>query len=252
MNCFFTTDIDEKPKETALQSKSYSNLLIDLINKYSSLTRAKRVLAWIMRFITKARNLSTAVQPETAHTDRVLSTYLTTSELLASNNMIVKFMQRCEFEEEYKLLTKGKMVNNKSPIYKLNPYIDNEGILRVGGRLNKTSLPIGMKNPIILSRNGRLTQLVIAQAHVATLHGGSRLTLAYRRQRYWIIGGTRAVKNQLHHCVRCKRYKPTDNYQIMADLPPQRVQPSRPFTHTGVDFTGHVDVKLNKGRGVKT
>jgi hypothetical protein len=38
----------------------------------------------------------------------------------------------------------------------------------------------------------------------------------------------------------------------MADLPPQRVTPSRPFTHTGIDFTGHVEVKANKGRGIKT
>ncbi|CAK1583264.1 unnamed protein product [Parnassius mnemosyne] len=39
----------------------------------------------------------------------------------------------------------------------------------------------------------------------------------------------------------------------MSDLPQQRTTPSRPFTHTGVDFTGHVEIKLNKGRGgVKT
>ncbi|XP_026744683.1 uncharacterized protein LOC113506020 [Trichoplusia ni] len=38
----------------------------------------------------------------------------------------------------------------------------------------------------------------------------------------------------------------------MVDLPQQRATPSRPFTHTGVDFTGHVEIKLNKGRGVKT
>ncbi|XP_075991105.1 uncharacterized protein LOC142986474 [Anticarsia gemmatalis] len=38
----------------------------------------------------------------------------------------------------------------------------------------------------------------------------------------------------------------------MADLPKERVTPSRPFTNTGVDYTGHVEVKINKGRGVKT
>lgn len=38
----------------------------------------------------------------------------------------------------------------------------------------------------------------------------------------------------------------------MADLPRPRVNPSRPFTNTGVDFTGHVDVKANRGRGVRT
>lgn len=38
----------------------------------------------------------------------------------------------------------------------------------------------------------------------------------------------------------------------MGDLPTARSNPSRPFHHTGVDFTGSVLVKASKGRGVKT
>lgn len=38
----------------------------------------------------------------------------------------------------------------------------------------------------------------------------------------------------------------------MGNLPSARITPSRPFTHTGVDFTGNVEIKINKGRGVKT
>ncbi|XP_045498277.1 uncharacterized protein LOC123696249 [Colias croceus] len=38
----------------------------------------------------------------------------------------------------------------------------------------------------------------------------------------------------------------------MGDLPGARTNPTRPFYHTGVDFTGHVDVKSSKGRGIKT
>ncbi|XP_026331298.1 uncharacterized protein LOC113238676 [Hyposmocoma kahamanoa] len=38
----------------------------------------------------------------------------------------------------------------------------------------------------------------------------------------------------------------------MANLPEPRVTPSRPFTHAGVDFTGQVELKANKGRGIKT
>ncbi|XP_063629703.1 uncharacterized protein LOC134801103 [Cydia splendana] len=38
----------------------------------------------------------------------------------------------------------------------------------------------------------------------------------------------------------------------MGDLPASRSNPSRPFEHTGVDFTGHVFLKANKGRGIKT
>ncbi|KAJ2948490.1 hypothetical protein O0L34_g7738 [Tuta absoluta] len=38
----------------------------------------------------------------------------------------------------------------------------------------------------------------------------------------------------------------------MGNLPPARITPSPAFTHCGVDYTGAVDVKLNRGRGVRT
>ncbi|XP_043466349.1 uncharacterized protein LOC122501140 [Leptopilina heterotoma] len=38
----------------------------------------------------------------------------------------------------------------------------------------------------------------------------------------------------------------------MGDLPDFRVTPSRPFSHTGVDYAGPYDVKLSPGRGCKT
>ncbi|CAH2215889.1 jg21910 [Pararge aegeria aegeria] len=38
----------------------------------------------------------------------------------------------------------------------------------------------------------------------------------------------------------------------MGDLPGARTDPAPPFYHTGVDYTGFVDVKASKGRGVRT
>ncbi|XP_049692380.2 uncharacterized protein LOC126053693 [Helicoverpa armigera] len=116
--------------------------------------------------------------------------------------------------------------------------------------LNKHS-SMSRKHPIILSNKNRLCELLIKQAHEATLHGGARLTLAHLQNRYWILGGMNTVKKQLIKCVRCHRFKTSRDSQLMADLPKPRVTPSRPFTHTGVDFTGQVEVKANKGRGIK-
>lgn len=35
----------------------------------------------------------------------------------------------------------------------------------------------------------------------------------------------------------------------MADLPSTRVTPSRPFTHTAIDYSGFIKVRSSKGRG---
>ena len=143
-------------------------------------------------------------------------------------------------------------MRSNSKLISLNPYLDDKGLVRVGGRLENTTLRYSAKHPIILSKSSRLTELVIDQAHRTTLHGGPKLTLSVIRDTYWIVSGVQTVKKQLRNCIKCRRFKQEIGQQIMADLPQARVTPSRPFTNTGVDFTGHIDIKLSKGRGVRT
>lgn len=224
----------------ARQDIGTGSVIGTLLENCSAYTRALRVIAWVFRFVSRLRGK----QPET--------TYLSATELNQSADRLVKYAQQIQFEEEIKQLRKDKTVSAKSKIFKLLPYLDESGILRVGGRLKHSNLPLNMKNPIILPHTGKLTQLVVEHAHAMTLHGGARLTLAHIRQNYWIISGNRAVKTLLRRCVRCHRYNLTEHHQLMGNLPQPRVTPSRPFTHTGIDYTGHVDVKSNKGRGVRT
>ncbi|XP_075990293.1 uncharacterized protein LOC142985936 [Anticarsia gemmatalis] len=173
-------------------------------------------------------------------------------EITEATEFLLRRVQREYVGEEIECLTKKKPISNKSSLLKLTPFLDENGLLRVKGRLINSILPSETKHPVILPAAGRLTELIIREAHHTTLHGGARLTLAHLRLKFWIIGGNRTVKKELRQCIKCHRYKPHKNNQLMGDLPKERVTPTRPFTNTGVDFTGHVDVKINKGRGVKT
>ncbi|XP_050557832.1 uncharacterized protein LOC126911988 [Spodoptera frugiperda] len=109
-----------------------------------------------------------------------------------------------------------------------------------------------MKHPLIIPNNTHLSDLLIKQGHQMTLHGGARVTQAWLRHQYWILGGNRAIKKCLRNCVKCRKHDPIKHEQLMGDLPLARSNPTRPFFHTGVDFTGFVDVKASKGRGIKT
>ncbi|CAK1589887.1 unnamed protein product [Parnassius mnemosyne] len=238
-NPMYTTNEEEKQVLVAQKAKEEekSYILPQLIEKQSSFTRLVRILAWILRV---KKDKTKQRQP-----------YLTISELQTATNLLIKHVQSAEFKDDINNITQNKQVPKKSPLSKLNPFIDKNGILRVDGRLELANITYNMKHPIILPNRSRFTQLLIDSAHKITFHGGARLTSAFIRQKYWIVGGNRTIKRLIRTCITCRRYAPSIQPQIMGDLPEARTNPSRPFYHTGVDYTGYVDVKASKGRGIK-
>lgn len=237
-----TEDI-KRPKQICATQMS-SQIIEELLQRHSSITGAVRALCWISRFINKIRGKT------------ITNTYeptLSTSEINNARIAFIKLVQSKHFEKEIAQLKLTGMINKKSRILNLSPFLDNNGILRVGGRLEQSRLLTStQKHPTILPSKDRFTDLIVHQAHLNTLHGGPRLTLSHIRDKYWIIQGMRTVKGHTMKCIKCHRFKSTSNHQLMANLPSTRITPSRPFLHTGVDFTGQVEVKANKGRGIKT
>ncbi|XP_028169944.1 uncharacterized protein LOC114359669 [Ostrinia furnacalis] len=233
----------ETKKSNVNVALTYKNdLVVQLLHECSSTLRMATTIGWLSRFTQWLRNKQIPRQ-----------SYLSTTEMQCALNLIIKTVQSMEFEDEIEQLQNQNKVKSCSKLASLNPYIDpHDGLLRVGGRLNNSSLSQSSKHPIILSSHSKFTELIIQQAHTVTLHGGPSLTLSYIRDKYWILSGLRTVKRELRKCVKCRRFKEEKKTQMMADLPQPRVTPSRPFTHTGVDFTGHFDIRANKGRGVRT
>lgn len=241
-NMTFSTDEEVRKQVNAVSKviSDSSSIIEDLLDRYSSFTKATRIVAWIRRLLTPV--VCKQRQPR----------FLGLLELRAAKFIIIKHVQRIEFHEDIECLLRNKKVNSQSKIACLNPFLDEEGTLRVKGRLRNANISTEMKYPIIISYSGRLTELLIEQAHELTFHGGPRLTMSFLRQRYWIVKGNRAVKKQLLKCVTCRKQTPIKLQQIMGDLPDFRTNPAPAFYHTGVDLTGFVPVKANKGRGIKT
>lgn len=76
-----------------------------------------------------------------------------------------------------------------SHVLTLNPFLDHKGILRVGGRLNKSELSYEAKHPILLSHTHFVTKLIIDDIHKKRYHAGVSSTLAGVRERFWITRG---------------------------------------------------------------
>ena len=135
---------------------------------------------------------------------------------------------------------------------KLAPFIDQHGVLRVGGRLQESGLPYSKRHPVILPKQCHLSRLVIEWAHQSCLHGGQALTYAQVIQRAWIIGGRHKTKSFIRHCLKCARSNPRPSTQLMGNLPAERVTRERPFSRIRLDYAGPFQIKASKGRGIRS
>ena len=94
---------------------------------------------------------------------------MTVKDLQRAELLLIKDVQRHAFPEEVKALEthkkeqrgeihskEGKLTKRSSPIHRLDPILDKDGIQRVGGRLSQTSLAY-----VVLPKKGHLTDLIV-------------------------------------------------------------------------------------------
>ena len=145
-----------------------------------------------------------------------------------------------ERKEAERIIIKDAQASlKKTTLKRLNPLVGEDGLLRVGGRLRRSSQPMEVIHPVILPKESHVSSLIIGHAHEKVHHPGRETTLSEIRQMgYWILRGRSAVSKYVLNCVTCRRLRGTPQGQQMADLPPERMEDTEPFTHCGVDAFG--------------
>ncbi|XP_011330037.2 uncharacterized protein LOC105275084 [Ooceraea biroi] len=163
-----------------------------------------------------------------------------------------KVVQKRAFIDEYRALSEGKPINPISSLLSLSPFIDEQGLLRVGGRLKNSNLPYNARHPILLPRNHDLTKRIIKYEHSRNMHAGTQATMAAVRQRFWPVSLRSTTRNILSKCIMCFKAKPAQSEAIMGSLPASRTTASKPFSKCGVDYAGPLFLKENKRRNARS
>ncbi|XP_022803125.1 uncharacterized protein LOC111340530 [Stylophora pistillata] len=164
---------------------------------------------------------------------------------------IVRLAQRNAFCDEYTALNSGKPIPKKSQLIKLNPCIDDDGVIHSDGRLKFAGfLPYDTRFPIILPRGHWVTKLIVKHYHERGNHAaGVNFTLCQLSERFWFIAAGEEIREWDRECNECKRRRNKPVCQIMAPLPQMRLCFSlRPFAQTAVDFAGPFNAIQRRGK----
>ena len=163
---------------------------------------------------------------------------------------ILKTVQQEVFEREIECLTNNRALPKDSNILSLKPIIDENSMLRVGGRLNRSDLIQHERNPLIIPSKHHIATLLVRHYHEKVKHQGRHFTEgALRAAGFWVIGGKRLISSLLHQCVKCRKLRRKPETQVMSDLPADRLLPGPPFTNVGVDTFGPWTVVTRRTRG---
>ena len=206
--------------------------------KYSSLSKTLNVLAYVVRF---AHNCRTPMDKRVCD--------LSVTELAEAKTILLKYVQHTEFASEIDILKKGAKVGKCSPIFKLDPFIDESDIIRVGGRIDHSSyLAYEEKHPVIVPK-GHIGTLIARFYHLMLKHAGVSSIVAAVRRQYWVVGIRVLAKRVKRLCVPCQKQDALACKQVTAPLPEERITRAPAFSTTGVDHAGPLfcsDVPLKK------
>ncbi|XP_055590186.1 uncharacterized protein LOC129742320 [Uranotaenia lowii] len=151
--------------------------------------------------------------------------------------VIVRLAQAESFPEELHDLQKKGSVRQSSPLASINPIL-LDGIMCVGGRLRNAAISNQRKHPYILSHRHPFTEVMAESYHRKWFHAGQQMMVSLIRGRFWPTRARDLVRKVIHRCVQCFKVRPKIESQLMADLPPERVNPCIAFRKTGVDYCG--------------
>ena len=159
-------------------------------NRFSNLEKLIKATEFAFRFIHKARQLNASDPP--GHNARI---------------HLFKIMQQQTFQKEITYL-KDPRDTPPDLVKNFNIFLDDEGILRMDGRIAQTlTYEYEQIYPILLVKYHPLIELLITDCHERCKHLGIDATLTkLRLAGFWAPQARQAVKKVISKCFTCKKF----------------------------------------------
>ncbi|KAJ8964162.1 hypothetical protein NQ314_005086, partial [Rhamnusium bicolor] len=127
-----------------------------------SMKKLIRIMALWLRYLSNCKI------PKTRLFERCTG-ILTPVELSYAEKRLAYISQKEAFVNELLTLKQGKLIT-KGSLSSLNPFLDKDGIIRVGGRLQLSEFPYEKMHPIVISAKHPFSKLLFRYEHKNLCH----------------------------------------------------------------------------------
>ena len=182
--------------------------------RYSNYHFMLKVAAWCRRYL---HNL----KAHHKQLDLITTSHLTAAELRQTEFFLFRQSQIQTFEHEVRQLQHRQPISSKTKLQSLNPFLCQDGLLRVGGRLSQANLNMSQSHPVILCHKSHLVIQMFKYNHVALGHCGPTLLLSFAGSRLHVVGARRLARAVCRSCVICRKVSAKTEHQMMGQLPSQ-------------------------------
>ena len=193
-----------------------------VFERYSKYSKILRIVAYIKRFLTNCKtDINSRNKAELSCTE-IKSAEVTLLRVVQSENL--KGLDD-KINKQYTLFT------------------DDDGLIRLKSKIILREDTFNFKCPFILSSKNYIVNLIIREKHENLSHAVVQITLNSLREKFWIIGGRRAIRSVIKKCTICRRHEAQPFKSIPAPLPLNRVRDAAVFEVTGIDYAGPIFLK---------
>ena len=214
-------------------------------DRFSSFDKLCRVYHYASKFVAK---LKARIKEKKENAVPASEPGFTDSRLA-----ILRVAQANSFPSELKAL-KGKFLGYKAGdglITQLNLFLDEDGLIRVRGKLRSTDGLPNLKFPILLHKKCTLTRVIIENLHRKIKHVGIYKLLHLLQKEFWVPCALQTIKKIVNKCLVCKKLngrtiKLSQNCYREYRLNPKQV----PFREIAMDHIGPFNVR-NSGKVTK-
>ena len=143
------------------------------------------VTAWHLRAV---HNFLAGIR---GHTKRLTNNLiLTAPEIASAEQLLFAQSQRRTFANDLAQLkaTPPQPLRKASNLLPLAPFLGEDGLIRVGGRLSNAAISPSQKHPVVLSGKDMLTKLLFEYDHRVLGHCGPTLLLSHEGSRLHVLG----------------------------------------------------------------